>query len=329
MSSYQDLMLKATKSLFEKNRYNDDIEYLKTDDFNYKSGIKCPGTVVNIRTEKIAEEDLEFIKEFIDYEKADLSHLTGTVEEIEMEVNSSFLSKFENVAVNENDRDDKETAIKLAQASYDGVRYYCKTNLLVIPQCIKSYVAKGGNPNLTCKISVYNYKYCNEEKRKVFNCQDIKTPTLKFTAIPKKLAYVKIKEPKYKIIDGDTKVLYTNLPTEYYRQICVDNETLAYNINKECFIGHSNSNETKINHLCYDIAVNGFQKVIQLKLLDGGKLVPYFSNKRVLIGEYLNLPSIPVAVILDSHSYSKDLLYFESGDVKDLANKYLNPYFLF
>lgn len=326
MSSYKDLMLEPTKALFEKHKYNDDIEYLKSDDFSYKSEIEHPDTVINEMVEGVAKEHLDFEYEMIDYKKADLSHLTGTVEEVELEITTDFFKNFANVEIDENDPITEENRIKLSQASYDGIRYYCKTDLLIVPQAIKSYIFK--NNTLKCKVSVYNYKYCQEGKKKIFKCKDIKVPELKFTAIPKKINYAKLKKPLYKILPNGASVLYTNIPREYYTKICVDNETLAYNINKECFVGHSNCNQTKINHLCYDVAKNGFQKVIQLKLLDGGRLVPYFSNKRVLIGEYLNYPTLPVAIVLDMYSYPKNLLFYESEDMTSVANLCLEPYFI-
>lgn len=322
MNSYQEKMLKPSKELFEKYRYNDDIEYLVGDDFNYKSDIEYPNTSINKLVESVAKEEIPFEYEEIDYEKADLSHLTGTVEEVYININEEFLSRFSEVHIAYTDS--LMEIRKLKDASYDGISYYCKSDSLLIPSCIKDYIL---SRELKCKVSIYNYAFCKENLRGLFNCQIIDIPELKFIDIPKRIKYAKLKENKY-IANKDSSILYLNLPREYYRKICCDNETLAYNINKQCFIGHSNCNQTKLNHLCYDIAKNGFQKIIQLKLLEDGRLMPYFSNKRVLMAEYLNLPTIPAAIVLDSYKIWQNF-YYDSGNVRNFARKYLEPYFIF
>ena len=318
-------MLKPTKELFEKYKYNDDIEYLIGDDFNYESPIFCPNTKLNRQVEEIAKRSLRIFYTSIDYNKADLSHLTGSVQERYINIDKDWLNQFTFVRIDINDKYSKKEALRLKDRSYDGIRYYCKTDILLIPEVLYKYIKK--NPT-RCKVSIYNYKFCPEEYKTIFNCQEVTPPELKFKHIPNKLKYARLEKNTY-VREKEYSVLYTNLPREYYRKICVDNETLAYNTSKKCFIGHSDCNQTKLNHLCYDVATNGFKKIIQLKLLSDGRLTPYCSNKRLLIGEYLNLPSIPVAIISDIFSYPEYLLYYNSGSVKELAQKYLSPYFLF
>lgn len=329
MSFYKKQMLKPSIELFESFPYNDDIEYLITDNLEYHSDIPYPNVEENKQVEELAQRELDMEYETIDFKQpGDLSHFSGVVEEVFIDFDSEVLENFENVFKDISDPDLSVQSLK--NLSYDGIRYYCKTDTLVVPSVLLDYVNSNRVIN-KCKISVYNYKYCKQEIKDLIKCKTIEEPKLEFQFIPKEIKYAKIKEPVYtEDLENNVRALYMNLPREYYRKICLDNETLAYNINKECFIGHSNCNQTKLNHLCYDVAKNGFKKVIQLRLLEDGKLVPYFSNKRVLIAEYLDLPTIPVVIISNAFSYSPDrILYYDSGIVRDLANKYLAPHFIF
>lgn len=321
-------MIKPSLEFFESIPYNDDIEYLKTDDLSYHSNTPYPDNKENIQVETLAKKWLPMRQEIVDFEgPGDLSHFSGIVQEINKNINKNFLSHFGSIIEDQNDSNLPISVLK--NLSYDGIRYYCKTDTLVVPQVLLNYIQNSEN-GIRCKISVYNYKYCRKDLKNILRCKKIKEQKLEFKFIPEKIKYSILEETIYlKDPCNGLFSLYTNLPREYYRKICLDNETLAYNVNKQCFIGHSNCNQTKINHLCYDVAKNGFQKVIQLRLMPDGRLMPYFSNKRVLIAEYLNFPSIPVVIICNSFDYiPENFLYYNSGEVKELADKYLKPYFI-
>lgn len=334
------LMLEMNKNIL-KYPYNDDIRYVEGEDLTFHNAI-VPDmeltTELNCVCETLPTELApKLIYKEIPFKKGNMEVFKSYVEYIPIFLDINLIHTFSEkgeVRINYNDGSDRKTAFKLINNTYDGVAFYGTNNTLVIPVSIYNLAVETGKP-ISCLCAVYNYNKCSVKYQCFDSCNDREIPELNFKYIPNTIKYAELEEEKYGTIqgkDGNTYTyLFKNIPFEYYsRCIHIDSRTLAYNFDKGYFIGHSNANQTKLNHLCYDVAKNGLKKCIQLKLLPDGSSVLYFSNKRQLVAQYLGVPSIPMVVILDNQEMPLYLSSYKPNiDCKDIANKLFNPYFLF
>lgn len=331
LNSYRKPRLEITPELLSSYKYNDDIAYINGDNFAYKADIPFENTELNKYIEQLSSEEFSPVlttKE-TKKEEGDLSHIAGFVQYVERDICLKDLERFENLILDKNEPDTSENARKLLYNPYDGIRYYAKTNTLIVPECILSILPA------RCLVACYNLEAADSIYYWFNPClKNYLVPKLEFVGIPETIKYSVFEEKKCiekETPFGKAQCLYLNLPYEYYsKACCVDNETLAYSFNDRYFIGHSNCNESKLNHLCYDIAVNDFKKPLQFKLLDNGRIMPYMSNKRFLMALYLKLPYIPAVVCLDSVSFYEEEKnwYSPKEDVSKIANELFAPYFI-
>jgi len=310
-------MLEPSLELFSRP-YNDDSDYSDLRLLDSKSNVICPDVETNKILEMIKDNpDIPIIyKDEIDIENfSEVTSISTEVSSTYVTLDREFLNNH-NYFLNRSDDDLESTALRLKDEYYDGISHFINNGreIYVIPISIFRYLS---TKPLNCRVSHY-VRFKN-------------APKLDFQLIPKKIKYIYLTEKKFITYPSDHSgtfsVLYMNLPKEYYKEVLVDFKTLAYDKDRSYYIAHSDSNQTKINHLTYDIATNGLQKVVQLKLLSGGRLTPYYSNKRFLALYYLNLPTIPVAIVLDSYKYPEEFLLESQKDCSELAKKYLEPYF--
>ena len=325
-------MLEPSLELFSKP-YNDNLKYIEGEigskDYTYNIGLLSP---LNEVCENLAQTAPIIFYEDIPFNKGNLSIFKSWCQNLTLDLTMKDFDDFQNVELSEDDPDDEPTALKLVNNTYDGVSYYSIYDTLQVPRSIYHYIEKHGH--LTCQVTLYNYDRRIVD-HKIFNqalttCQ---IPELDFKYIPETIKYSKIGEHRTGHIRGKDGVLYFyyyfNLPKEYYTKcINIDCRTCCYNVNKGYFVGHSNTNQTKLNHLCYDIANNGLKSVIQIKLLNNGNSMVYFANKREFMAHYLGYPTLPAVVIMDGWNLPlyKNLWKLESH--AELANQLFNPYFL-
>lgn len=315
----------VTKKLLE-SRYDDNSTYYK----NYKKPeIEQGIDVYNIDfLESLATSDEcpEIEYEEIECSCPGIVHPKSNVQQIEFELTKEMLDGLEgkNLFICNQDAGILANAELLKDDFIDGVKYFAPTDTFVIPFAIKQFIEKNGKQKV--HISIYNWDMRKIHRKEFSECTSVKLPKLKFKGFPKTIKMAKFKEKKY---IPNKFCLYINLPYEYYRNCVTDSEYLAYNINAGYYIGHSGCNESKLNHLVYDIAVNGLQQPIQFKILQNGNVMPLASNKRVLAAEYLGLPYIPAIVLLDQSPDKSYSWFYESKDVIDMANEMFAPYFIF
>lgn len=330
-------MLKVTKKLLEYH-YNDDIKYEEGDKLD-KHKAEFPDMELTTELNCICEYlptklSPKLIYKETKFNKGGLSPYKSYVEYIPLTLTKEILDEFSgHIAINYNNNTDKDVAERLSQDTYDGLAFYGTTGTLALPQSMEKYIKDYGK--LDCICAVYNYNLSPIKYPCFKNCKEnIKIPDLNFKYIPETIKYAVLEEEEYGTLQGNKgkyTYLFKNLPLEYYsKYIHIDSRTLAYSVEDDYFIGHSNSNQTKLNHLCYDVACNGLKKPIQLKLLEDGSSILYFSNKRQLMAQYLGVPSIPAIIILDNNKIPDYLCCYKPNfDCRDLANRLFNPYFLF
>ena len=134
--------------------------------------------------------------------------------------------------------------------------------------------------------------------------------------IPNYITHTIIKNESFGIIKDDNNIfedciyVYKNLPRELFNIVSTDCETLSYNTNENIFYSHSKTNQFKLNLLCKDIAENGFYTPIQLMVMNDGTIIPYNSNKRFIIGVYLNAPSIPVCLLYNKSNFDNSNFHY-------------------
>lgn len=325
-------MLEPSLELFSKP-YNDNLKYIEGEigskDYTYNIGLLSP---LNEVCENLAQTAPTIFYEDIPFNKGDLSIFKSWCQNLTLDLTMKDFEDFQNVVLSEDDPDDDPTALKLINNTYDGVSYYSIHDVLQVPRSIYHYIEKHGH--LTCQVTLYNYdrRIIDHKifKQALTTCQ---IPELDFKYIPETIKYGKIGEHRTGNLRGTDGVMYFyyyfNLPKEYYTKcINIDCRTCCYNVNKGYFVGHSNTNQTKLNHLCYDIANNGLKSVIQIKLLNDGNSMVYFANKREFMAHYLGYPTLPAVVIMDGWNLPlyKNLWKLESH--AELANQLFNPYFL-
>lgn len=329
----------------DKIRYNDDIAYVEGDDLYSTSPEEVPIDYTNSKDysnyvvyQLGTQTYCPSMKyEDIDYTPGDLKYLTSMVECQQITLTKENLKDFDKVQITDYDPINDEMFEFLKNERYDGVCYYAETDTLIIPSTIQHYLERDGEVSVL--ITLYNMNNAIK-KHSLFTERDYPTiPNLQFSYIPQTIKYSKL---NIEMINGqipapksskedlyfDFNYIYTNLPREYFKYIAIDSRALAYDINEEIFYGHSNSNQTKMNALCKDIAMNGFKSPIQLKLLSDGTLVSYFSNKRLLAGLYLNCPTLPVCIIYEPYINNRDIYHYLPTPNIEEMNKILYPYII-
>lgn len=323
--------ISITKKFLESKPYNDEDTYL-VDEVKKAKAVQSPKPsylniveecINNVHCPKIIQENFKFSK------KGDLKKYSGVLEVIDFRLTKEFLEfNKPNIMWNNSDASTSTNAVILSQDCYDGVKYFAKTDTLSVPLSIKLYL--NSHTYIDVKCAVYNYPDRKIERPEFSTCKDkVDKPSLNFKFIPEEVSYSKFEDNYYEFNQKDgTALFYTNLPVEYYSKCIIDNEFLAYNVNEGYYVGHSNSCEAKMNHLCYDIAKNGLQKPIQFFILKDGTLCPAWSNKRVLTALYLQLPTIPAVIISNPNVIDSRTIYKDSEDCRELMNKYLSPYFI-
>lgn len=326
----------------DKVKYNDDIEYVEGDDIYATTKDISPmsynaeSNYTSYIIDKLGKSDYyapKLVYEDIDLNVDDMSSIASQVSHIYVNFNKEVLSDFKNIDLNVDDEDTEEMREYLKDMDYDGITYFAQNDVISIPQSIYNYIINGNEIN--AKVSVYNIDKAIVNHDIFKNVKSIEIPKLNFSYIPNKIKYAKIEKssggtvfaPKDLSL-SDRTYIYVDLPKDVYDKCIIDTRSLVYDIEKEYFCGHSNSNQTKMNVLCKDIATNGLSKVIQFKLLDDGYLVPYFSNKRFIISKYLGLPTIPACIIYDMNTYQTFTAYKYQQIDKKILNDLLKPYII-
>lgn len=322
--------VKITKKFLESTPYDDSSTYLvgvKTLSLAKENKSGSPSIIEYCTTDSNCPEidrvEMEFTKGM------DLRQYSGTAEVIDLRLTKEFTeNNTDKIIWDSSDMNTNSNAVILSKDSYDGVKYFSKTDTFSIPTSMRTYLLK--HTYIDVKCIVYNYSEKVTDRDIFSNCQNIKDlPKLDFKYIPKNIVYSRFKEKKYIFNqENNTSLLYINLPYEYYSKLTIDNEFLAYNINEGYYVGHSNCCESKMNHLCYDIAKNGILKPIQFFLGSKGSITPAWSNKRILSALYLGLPEIPAVIISNNNGIDPRILYKSGGDCTEMLNKYLSPYFI-
>ena len=247
-------MEKISKEFLENNGYSDSSTYCDTP-FIYAKERQIFNQMEIVEQLASKENCPDFKEGYVKIEPMDLTDLAGYSQDKEIDITPEFLSKF-SIMLDDSDEDTEDNAIILAKNSYDGVRYFSRTKTLVVPISIINYIEKYGR--IKCGIKIYNYikgdksiKWCRQRSidRK-----------FRIEFLPKFAKYRIFKDEKYLFTEINKQfvsVLYKNLPIDYVMKCTVDNEFLCYDTDLREYIGHSNCNEFKLNHLCYDIAKNG------------------------------------------------------------------------
>lgn len=294
-----------TSEILKQNiKYNDDIEYVAGDDIYAPTKDVCHSTYSNEEeyigfiADKFANECPKLLFQEITFQSSNLEYMTSIVQHKNVLFDFLILEDFKNVVITSYDTD--ISLDELCRDRYDSVNYYAMTDILEIPKKIKHFLDLGYT--LPINVAIYNYKYA-QVKHSIFN--DITpincTPKIIFKYIPAKGKYsyfeknsmLKITHSKY----ATYSCKYQNLENKDFKKIITDCQTLAFDADEQIFYAHSNSNQTKVNVLCQDIAKEGLLKPIQMRLLKNDKMTPFLSNKRFLISCYLNLPKIPICII--------------------------------
>ena len=302
-------------TILENNiKYNDDIQYVDGDNIfeptkdlshtAYTNKINYINYIIDTVAENNQYQPLIF-KSFQKNYDVDTKPFTSTVYHKIINLNAITLCCFKNIKIiyyNDN--------IEIAQNRYDSVNYYAHTDFLEIPKSIYDYIMSGNT--IPTNIAIYNFHIPKDPNFLTDNIRIPNVPNLHFEYIPEKITYSTIN----KMITGQIKSNYDDsifyytfidLPKSIYNQVYLDCQTLAFDTQENIFYGHSNANQTKLNVLCQDIAKNGLKKPIQLRLMNDNVIFPYFSNKRILMAKYLDLPSIPACIIYNQNQAKLDI----------------------
>ena len=323
-------MLKMTREMFDLP-FNDNIRYEEGDDIS-KQIPNGNLDAFHRALEQIYSHAPKLILKDGEFKKGNLSHYNHIVENVEIELTEDIIHQFKHIFVKDSE-DSEEEALQLAQDNYDGVSYYAGADFLWLPIGIKHYVED--HQKMKVKVAVYDFW-----NRINFNtpfenlCQLVypKEP-IDFPYIPDKIKYSVFEERKFERIStefGDWLCLFVNAPYEYYsKHIDIDCRTLAYNITENCWVGHSNDNFSKMNHLCYSVAKNGLPIPVAAEFCGStGNCILYASNKKQMMAQYIRCPTIPLILIVSPVRVERGLLFSTDEVNKELANSIVNPEFL-
>lgn len=308
----------SSKILKNDIKYNDDLKYVDGDDIfkptidkSHKSSYHDKISYINYVVDNLGENNNYKLitKSFEKNYHVDLKPITSLVTHKIIKMNFVSLCDFNVRIIDNND------VLDVKDDRYDSINYYGTSDILEVPKIIYDKLKEGNE--LEINMALYNMDKCIKHHDMFKNDKKINRPNLILEYIPKKINYSFLDKEFNGVIKSELKEYddfyyqYRNLSREEYNKIMLDCQTLAYDVDEKFFYGHSNSNQTKINVLCKDIANDGLKKVIQLRLFDNGKMVSYFSNKRLLIAKYLDLPMIPCCIIYNNSlsKYNLDDLY--------------------
>lgn len=128
------------------------------------------------------------------------------------------------------------------------------------------------------------------------NIQEVEDFNLDY--LPKEITLSYIEEPyQYNTPNTEYFISFVNLPYQIYSKYVSHINGQLYHNNKFGYFSQD-KNRTAINVLAYDICKNGIQKPLVFKLFNN-QLISQ-SKTRLLIAEYLKLPTIPVALYQSS-----------------------------
>lgn len=145
--------------------------------------------------------------------------------------------------------------------------------------------------------------------------------------IPKVVNYKKFSALAYGNIQlGGEQVFYycLNLPAEYYLTHYKEYDHLLYDLQKKQFLS-SNKDFSTVQYLINSIATEGFRNPLIFKINNNGLLKGICNSTRLMIARLLQLPTIPAVIVL---SPSNTFVNSNTGDYRDLAEKYLSPYII-
>ena len=299
-------------------KYNDDVDYTKFDDLysNYKHNICQPTSNEQKYIDKILsitsdKKNFEISNVKVSHIKPDMKKYITSVKCKHITLHKNELYKYKNVLIDENDDDTDEIFNELQFKYYSGVRYYSNTDTIVIPKAIYNRI-----DNTDVLITIYG----NDD-----------IPNIDMKYIPNIINHTIVKNESFGIIKDDNNIfedciyVYKNLPRELFNIVSTDCETLSYNTNENIFYSHSKTNQFKLNLLCKDIAENGFYTPIQLMVMNDGTIIPYNSNKRFIIGVYLNAPSIPVCLLYNKSKFNNTNFHYihTNKNINELTSPYI------
>lgn len=255
-------------------------------------------------------------KSNINVETASISHLISPVKFVNNVINHE---SFDNGVTIFDDYDDAlftksdKTVDELLLDKIDGLRYFADKDLLLIPAKIDKFLEENEDVTKNAVISYYNLQPGNKWGfNTVTTLPDTmpKPTTVKLTTVNKDYYGQNV-----------LVVLYVDFPSHLYTSITVPEQSISFNVDTMEYFTKTKNQQQLFDRINY-VAQNGFDRPLRMLLNTNTSILPIDGDEEdFLIAQYLNLPSIPVAILA-----SNDLLiqYVVSQSENGFIDKY--PY---
>lgn len=186
--------------------------------------------------------------------------------------------------------------------------------------------------NFTKPLSIYAYgleAYANKDKlfpKVKFKKSDIPTLNLK-----KRNSIVLSKiynEKKLITLDDTTKILLVNMPYEYYSKIYTHDNFYNFDVDTKELI-FTGDNQAALENLVNNIADNGIQDPLPMKIEKGHIVSTNDAYGRLLAALILGLETIPVALYVITEIINPLESMIPDDGLKEQSNILCEPYFYF
>lgn len=255
-------------------------------------------------------------KSNINVEITSISHLISPVKFVNNIINHesfdsgvTIFDDYDNALFTKSDK----TVDELLLDKIDGIRYFADKDLLLIPAKIDKFLEDNEEVTKNSVISYYNLQPDNKWGLNAITTLPDTMPkptTVKLTTVNKDYYGQDV-----------LVVLYVDLPSHLYTSITVPEQSISFNVDTMEYFTKTKNQQQLFDRINY-VAQNGFDRPLRMLLNTNTSILPIDGDEEdFLIAQYLNLPSIPVAILA-----SNDLLiqYVVSQSENGFIDKY--PY---
>lgn len=114
------------------------------------------------------------------------------------------------------------------------------------------------------------------------------------------IKHSRFEKRKFVSVSNDEILLFVDIPYEYYSRVCTHDDFLGYSEKDETFLACDTLEAKDIKKAADDIAKNGFDIPVYLKIVDGNIVSYKYSKRQMLLALYFGLPTIPGCIVTTS-----------------------------
>lgn len=114
------------------------------------------------------------------------------------------------------------------------------------------------------------------------------------------IKYSRFGGKKFASVSNDEILLFIDIPYKYYSRVCTHDDFLGYSEKDETFLACDTLDIKDIKKAADDVAKNGFDIPVYLKIVNGNIVSYKYSKRQMLLALYFGSPTIPACIIITS-----------------------------